>query len=50
MNVKSLTNSKEREHGDWVELFAKADSRFKFKSLNMPPGAKYGIIVAEWQP
>ncbi|OCL08124.1 S-adenosyl-L-methionine-dependent methyltransferase [Glonium stellatum] len=46
--MKCFTNAKEREAGDWAALFTKADPRFKFLGVRMPPGSKDAVIEAEW--
>ena len=48
--MKAFTNAKEREAEDWAGLFAKADPRFYFRGVRMPPGSKCAVIEAEWQP
>lgn len=46
--MTSIQNAKERELGDWVELFRKADERFQFHSATQPPGSNLSIIVVVW--
>lgn len=47
--MKTMTNAKEREGGDWAALFAKTDPGFKFLGITPPPpGARDAIIEAEW--
>ena len=48
--MKAFSNAKERDADEWEALFAKADSRFVLKGVNLPPGARCAIVEAEWQP
>ena len=32
-----LFNAHEREEGEWADLFEKADGKFRFTGLNVPP-------------
>lgn len=43
-----MLNAKEREAGDWEKLFTQADPGFRILGIKQPPGAKLGIIEAEW--
>ncbi|KUI59276.1 6-hydroxytryprostatin B O-methyltransferase [Cytospora mali] len=47
--MTSIQNAKERELGDWAELFQKADERFEFQGATRPPGSNHSIIVAIWK-
>lgn len=47
--MSSIQNARERELGDWKDLFKKADGRFKFKGIISPPGSNHSLIVAVWQ-
>lgn len=47
--MTSIQNAKERELGDWVEMFRKADERFQFQGATCPPGSNHSIIVAVWK-
>ncbi|KAK7737387.1 hypothetical protein SLS53_006692 [Cytospora paraplurivora] len=47
--MSSIQNAKERELGDWAELFVKADERFQFQGATSPPGSNHSIIVAVWK-
>ena len=49
MVMKSFSNAKERDAEEWAALFAKADARFVFLGIRVPPGSKCAIIEAEWQ-
>jgi hypothetical protein len=44
----TLFNSQEREEGDWIKLFKRADSRFSTPKIWTPEGATMGIIEATW--
>jgi hypothetical protein len=44
----ALFNSQEREEGDWIELFKRADPRFSTPKIWTPEGATMGIIEATW--
>ncbi|KAI0197959.1 S-adenosyl-L-methionine-dependent methyltransferase [Astrocystis sublimbata] len=48
--MKCFTNGKERDREGWVSLFTKADARFKFLGVAIPPGSKEALIKAEWTP
>jgi hypothetical protein len=50
LTVKSFSNARERSEEDWRDLFAKADSRFTFLGVTLPPGAALSFIEAEWNP
>ncbi|GKZ23561.1 hypothetical protein AbraIFM66951_007559 [Aspergillus brasiliensis] len=41
-------NSREREIDDWAQLFAEADSRFRFCGAWKPPHSAMWFIEAEW--
>jgi hypothetical protein len=45
----SLFNSREREEGDWKNLFERADERFvSFTANRIKENPSTGIMVAEW--
>jgi hypothetical protein len=46
--MKSFTNAKERNAQEWAALFTKADPRFEFQGICIPPGAKCAVIEAKW--
>ncbi|KAI9744020.1 MAG: hypothetical protein M1818_002754 [Claussenomyces sp. TS43310] len=46
----ALTNSKERQQGEWKALFEEADARYKWKGASKPDGSKLWIMETEWQP
>lgn len=48
--MKIFTNAKERDASQWAALFKKADVRFHFQGVKLPPGAKCAIIEAKWVP
>ena len=48
--MKEIQNAREREMPDWEQLFQAADSRFKFKGGNQPPGSMLFILEAVWEP
>ncbi|MCJ1244006.1 hypothetical protein MMC30_001203 [Trapelia coarctata] len=45
-----IQNSRERELDDWAKLFEVADKRFKFLGGKLPPGSKFWILEASWEP
>lgn len=47
--MSSIQNARERELGDWEELFRKADSRFHFQGATSPPGSNHSMLVAVWR-
>lgn len=49
LTMKEMQNSRERELGDWKELFSAADPRFKFQAATQPAGSNLWIMVVEWQ-
>jgi hypothetical protein len=44
----TLTNAREREEADWIELFEKAESRFGDVRISTPEGATMSIIEVVW--
>ena len=46
--VSIIMNSREREVGEWTELFARADSRYKVKRSWKPKTSALYFIEAEW--
>ncbi|PLB54881.1 O-methyltransferase [Aspergillus steynii IBT 23096] len=48
ISMKAFNNARERDAEAWESLFAKADSRFRFLGITIPPGAQMAIIEAEW--
>ena len=49
ISMKAFNNARERDPETWASLFSKADPRFKFMGITMPPEARMAIILAEWQ-
>ncbi|KAJ4385388.1 hypothetical protein N0V93_009815 [Gnomoniopsis smithogilvyi] len=47
--MSSIQNARERELGDWKDLFKKADGRFKFEGVTSPPGSNHSLLVAVWE-
>ena len=47
--MKQMTNAKERDFDDWMNLFGMADPRFRVQSPREPAGAKLAIIEAAWE-
>ncbi|KAH9885690.1 S-adenosyl-L-methionine-dependent methyltransferase [Xylariomycetidae sp. FL2044] len=45
----SIQNAKERELGDWVELFRNAHAGFEFLGATQPPGSSLAILVLVWK-
>lgn len=43
-----LHNAKERGMNDWVELLAKADSRFKLLNVRTPRGSRLAVMEIGW--
>jgi hypothetical protein len=43
-----IGNAKDRDLGEWQQLFKQADERFIFMGLKMPPGSNLSIIEASW--
>ena len=44
----ALHNSREREEKEWIALFAKADERFRFQSVQVMEGTVAAVMVFEW--
>ena len=49
ISMKATFNSKEREMGDWIQLFVRADPRFKFIDAKVPPGSSLAVIHFRWE-
>lgn len=49
LSMTSTQNAKERELGDWAQLFREADGKFQFQGVTRPPGSDHSIIVAVWE-
>lgn len=49
MLMMTLFNAREREMEDWIQLFEKADNRFKFKSAQKPDIGTMGVMIAVWE-
>ncbi|KAI9648377.1 hypothetical protein NHQ30_003010 [Ciborinia camelliae] len=47
--MKSCLNGKERDADEWAQLFAKADSRFRFQGVVAVPASRVSIIEAIWE-
>ncbi|KAI1775119.1 S-adenosyl-L-methionine-dependent methyltransferase [Hypoxylon cercidicola] len=47
--MTAIQNAKERELGDWAELFRNADKRFELQEPIRPPGSNHSILVAVWK-
>lgn len=50
LNMMAMSNSMEREVGDWKALFASADQRFRWKGVVQPDGSNLALIQAVWDP
>ena len=46
--MKVMTNAKERDFGEWQQLFKDASPGFKFLGVSHPPGTRNAIVEAEW--
>ena len=49
ISMKAFNNARERDPETWANLFLKADPRFQFKGITMPPEARMAIILVEWK-
>ncbi|MCJ1270219.1 hypothetical protein MMC22_010115 [Lobaria immixta] len=49
MAMKQLLNAKERNADDWIELFRKADPRFRLVQIKKPHFSKLSIIEFCWE-
>jgi hypothetical protein len=47
---QAVNNTGERSVDDWINLFNKADSRFKSVKAWQPPKSTMWFVEAEWQP
>ena len=45
----TLLNAQERTEGEFRELFAKADGRFRFQGVMRPKGCRMSIVEAVWE-
>ena len=50
LTMLALLNAKERDVPDWIQLFAQADSRYKFIGAKTPTGSRMSIMEAVWEP
>jgi hypothetical protein len=48
--MQVTVNAREREIGDWAELFKQADTRYKFLKAWKPEASRVWLIEAEWDP
>lgn len=48
MTMKAFNNARERDAETWANLFANADSRFRFKGISVPGSSRMAIVEAEW--
>ena len=46
--MKAFNNARERDAETWASLFSRADPRFHFVGITIPPEARMAIILAEW--
>ena len=49
VGMQQLLNAKEREMGEWPDLFLSADSRFQYLGAQRPEGGTSWIIEAAWK-
>ena len=49
ISMKAFNNARERDPETWASLFSKADPRFQFMGIILPPGARMAIMLAEWR-
>lgn len=49
ISMKAFNNARERDPETWASLFSKADPRFQFMGITLPPGARMAIMLAEWR-
>jgi hypothetical protein len=50
LTMLALLNAKERDVDGWIDLFAQADSRYKFIGAQTPVGSRMSIMEAIWEP
>ena len=48
LSMLKFHNARERDMGDWINLFHSADSRFKFLGARQPMGSRLGIVEVAW--
>ena len=46
--MKYCLNGRERDADEWAQLFAKSDSRFKFRGITAVPASRFSAIEAIW--
>ena len=44
-----LLNSQQRDQDEWLQLFRRADERYRYLGPRKPEGASRWIIEAEWE-
>jgi hypothetical protein len=49
IRLMALFNNKEREVGDWKELFTAADSRYDVADVNAKAGEFFTVVEAVWR-
>lgn len=49
MIMLALHNSREREQKEWITLFAEADTRFRFESVEIMKKNVAAVMVFEWR-
>lgn len=49
MLMMTLFNARERELDDWIELFAEADTRFKFIEAKRPDVGTMSLLIFSWE-
>ena len=50
MSMLEIHNGKERELGEWMQLFEGVDKRFKLHGVKQPVASRLGILEFVWNP
>lgn len=48
--MMTLFNARERERGDWIQLFRAAGHQFKFVDAKRPQVGTMGVVEVVWEP
>ncbi|KAI0156804.1 S-adenosyl-L-methionine-dependent methyltransferase [Xylariaceae sp. FL1272] len=49
LTMTEMQNARERELGDWKDLFIMSDPRFEFQTAKKPEGSTLWLITVEWK-
>jgi hypothetical protein len=49
VTMLEIGNARERDLGEWINIFEQADARFVFKGMKQPPGSRLAILETTWE-